>query len=140
LIGVAGSGCALFRPACGTSNPARREPTAAERRILDLWSKRGRCIALGAIVTQCRMAFGAAVLGCIMEFKSSYFEALQKLARQVTANQIALQNVLVRLHPSQQHQLPDLISSQLRAAADANLDGHPEILQNNFPGLFDLTT
>jgi hypothetical protein len=70
-----------------------------------------------------------------MEFKSSYFEALQKLARQVTANQIALQNVLLHLHPSQQHQLRDVIGSELRAA-DAHLDGHPEILKNNFPGLF----
>jgi hypothetical protein len=31
----------LSTPACAPSNPATREPNAEERRILDLWRKRG---------------------------------------------------------------------------------------------------
>jgi hypothetical protein len=31
----------LSTPACGRSNPATRKPNAEERRILDLWHKRG---------------------------------------------------------------------------------------------------
>jgi len=31
----------LLTPACSPSNPARREPNIEERRILDLWHKRG---------------------------------------------------------------------------------------------------
>jgi hypothetical protein len=70
-----------------------------------------------------------------MEFKSAYFEALQKLARQVTANQIAFENILIGLHPSQPR-LRDIIGAELRKA-DEHLREHPEILENNFRGLFD---
>jgi hypothetical protein len=70
-----------------------------------------------------------------MEFSSSHLKALQKLAHQVTAHQIAFENVLQSLHPSQQ-QLRDVIGAELRKA-DEHLNNHPEILKNNFAGLFD---
>jgi hypothetical protein len=70
-----------------------------------------------------------------MEFKTAHFEALKGLARQITANQIAVENILLGLHPSQQR-LRDVIGAELRKADD-HLRKHPEILKNNFPGLFD---
>lgn len=70
-----------------------------------------------------------------MEFESAHLEALKGLAHQVTANQIAFESILLGLHPSQQR-LRDVIGAELRKA-DEHLRKHPEILKNNFPGLFN---
>lgn len=60
----------------------------------------------------------------------------RKLAHTTVANEIAFENILIALHPAQQHTLRDQIGGAKRVA-DSHLQNHPEILRNRFPGLFD---